>query len=289
MIKKLIFGTANFVKNYGLVRNKQTNKQIIQILKYLKKKKIFSLDTSIEYRSVDKKIKLSKFRKWKIITKINLQRFEKYKDEKKIIQELSILIKKNAKNIGVKQIHTLLIQNTNFLLTKNGHRFFFILKKFKKLSLVNRIGYSIYNFNTIKQLVRNFKPDMIQCPCNIFDNRISKKKISLFIKEKKIEIHARSIFLKGSLLLKAKNLPKQILQWREKYKEFDDWIEKNNHSRLEVCINFVLNNPLVNKVIIGADNLQQLKQILNIKKRRKIKIPKKFFLTDENLLNPSKW
>ena len=50
MIKKLIFGTANFVKNYGLVRNKQTNKQIIQILKYLKKKKfsVLTLQSSTE-------------------------------------------------------------------------------------------------------------------------------------------------------------------------------------------------------------------------------------------------
>lgn len=289
MINKLIFGTANLINNYTLIRNKQANKQIIQILNHLKKKKILNLDTSIEYKNVDKKIKLSRFEKWKIITKINLQRFEDYKDENKIIQKLSILIKKNAKNIGVKQIHTLLIQNTNFLLKKNGHRFFFILRKIKEYGLVNKIGYSIYDFNTIRSLVKNFKPDIIQCPCNIFDNRINNKQISLFIKKKKIEIHARSIFLKGSLLLKAKNLPKQISQWREKFKEFEDWVKKNNYSRLEVCMNFVLNNHMVNKVIIGADNLQQLKQILNIKKRRKIKIPKKFFITDQNLLNPSKW
>ena len=32
-----------------------------------------------------------------------------------------------------------------------------------------------------------------------------------FVTEKKIEIHARSIFLKGSLLLKAKKLPKSGL------------------------------------------------------------------------------
>ena len=289
MIKKLIFGTANIIKNYSLVGKKQTNKQTIQILRHLKKKKIYSLDTSIEYKNVDKKIKLSKFKKWKIITKINLQRFENYKNETKIIQSLSILVKNNAKNIGVKQIHTLLIQNTNFLLTKNGRRFFSILKKFKQHGPINKIGYSIYDFDTIKQLVRNFKPDIIQCPCNIFDNRINDKKISLFIKEKKIEIHARSIFLKGSLLLKAKKLPKKISQWKEKFIELDEWVKKNNYSRLEVCINFVLNNPLVDKIIIGADNLQQLNQILNIKRKRKTKVPKKFFITDENLLNPSKW
>ena len=87
MNNKLIFGTAQFAGNYGFINNKKnfSKKNIIKILNYLIKKKIYSLDTSVEYKNVDKKIKFSKFNNWKIITKINLNRFKNFKSEEKII------------------------------------------------------------------------------------------------------------------------------------------------------------------------------------------------------------
>ena len=61
------------------------------------------------------------------------------------------------------------------------------------------IGVSLSNFRTFKSCLKyNF--DIIQVPLNVFDQRILNKKIINIIKRKNIAIHARSIFLQGSLL-----------------------------------------------------------------------------------------
>ena len=36
-----------------------------------------------------------------------------------------------------------------------------------KKGYLEKFGYSIYNFNILTNLIKNFRPDLIQCPYNI--------------------------------------------------------------------------------------------------------------------------
>ncbi len=292
MSKRLIFGTAQFNENYGFTnfnKKRLSRKKIIEILNYLKNNKIYTLDTSIEYKNVDKKIKLSKYNNWKIITKVNLNRFKYIKNENKITNYLIKLVKVNARNLGVKKIEALLIHNVDNLFKPNGRVFFLALKKLKKLGYINKFGYSIYNFGLLEKIINNFKPDIIQCSYNIFDTRLDDKKIIKSIKNNKIEVHARSIFLQGLLLLPLKDLPKKFMKWKKNFKEWDEWTKKNNCSKLETCMNFVKSNNLIDGIIFGVQDLNQLKQILKIKFKKKILLPNNLFSNDINLINPLKW
>lgn len=292
MSKRLIFGTAQFNENYGFTNVKKkrlSRKKIIEILNYLKNNKIYTLDTSIEYKNVDKKIKLSKFGNWKIITKVNLNRFQYIKSENKITNYLIKLVKANARSLGVKKIEALLIHNVYNLFKPNGRAFFLALRKLKKLGYINKFGYSIYNFDLLEKIINNFKPDIIQCSYNIFDTRLDNKKIIRSIKNNKVEVHARSIFLQGLLLLPLEDLPKKFTKWKKNFKKWDDWTKKNNYSKLEICMNFVKSNDLIDGIIFGVEDLHQLKQILKIKFKKKILLPNNLFSNDIDLINPLKW
>ena len=52
---KIILGTANFGKNYGLFKNKVDKNEIKSILNYATKNKIKYLDTAEEYNKLDYK------------------------------------------------------------------------------------------------------------------------------------------------------------------------------------------------------------------------------------------
>ena len=59
-------------------------------------------------------------------------------------------------------------------------------------------------------------------------------------------------------------------------------------SNLSGCLNFVQNNKYIDQILIGVDNIKQLKEITNVKTNKKIKYPN-ICSKNEKLINPSKW
>ena len=111
----------------------------------------------------------------------------------------------------------------------------------------------------------NYNIDLIQIPLNLFDRRFEKQGYLEKFKKKHIEIHTRSIFLQGLLL--ENKVPKNFKPWTRNFKQIDEWTSLNNISKLQACIQYILGIAEVDKVIIGVNNLRQLKQIVkNFKK-----------------------
>ena len=145
----------------------------------------------------------------------------------------------------------------------------------------------IYNFKKLKKTVKDFCPDIIQCSYNIFDTRLYEKNLIKIIKRKKIKVHARSIFLQGLLLCDYDTIPSKFSKWRNMFDRWEEWIKLNKVSKLEACINFVINDRNIDKIIIGVKDIKELKDILKTRKNKK-EYPS-FFFKNDNLINPSKW
>jgi len=162
-----------------------------------------------------------------------------------------------------------------------------VLKDLKKNKIINNFGFSIYNFKKLKKTVKDFCPDIIQCSYNIFDTRLYEKNLIKIIKRKKIKVHARSIFLQGLLLCDYDTIPSKFSKWRNMFDRWEEWIKLNKVSKLEACINFVINDRNIDKIIIGVKDIKELKDILKTRKNKK-EYPS-FFFKNDNLINPSKW
>ena len=105
----------------------------------------------------------------------------------------------------------------------------------------------------------------------------------------KVKIQARSIFLQGILLKDIKNLPIYFQKWKKHFLNFKFYNLKNKLDKISMCINFVNNNKNIDQIIIGVQSINELKQILSYKKRKKILLPENFFSSKINLINPIKW
>lgn len=151
------------------------------------------------------------------------------------------------------------------------------------------IGVSFYETNKFSKTLERYKLDFIQVPYNIFDNRFFSKKIINIIKTKKIEVHVRSIFLRGMLLSDPQLIQRKYPDFIDDYKRFELICKKNKMIKLQYCINYALNNNFVNKIVIGADSLRSINEIItsvkNYKKLRHI------FLKPKNskILDLRKW
>ena len=98
----------------------------------------------------------------------------------------------------------------------------------------------------------------------------------------------RSIFLQGLLLIDPSKLPKKFLKWKERFEIFKYQMSVNRVKNLDACINFVQNNKYIDKVLIGVDNLNHLKEIVSVKSYNKIKFPN-IHVENKKLIDPSKW
>ena len=101
---------------------------------------------------------------------------------------------------------------------------------------------------------------MIQIPLNILDRRINLKKISKIAKKEKIELHVRSIFLQGILLKEKCQIPSYFNKWSKILSKWNKWCLDNKLSKLQACINFIFNNEIADKIIIGIRNSKSSKR-----------------------------
>ena len=185
---RLVIGTANFTQKYGAYPTKVNLSEVRKIISYANKNNIFKIDTADAYLR-DKKIFKNISSKLKFSSKIEPDRnwISLEYCQKKLDKHLSFL--------NTRKINTLLIHNSDVLLSKNGDKIFKNLENLKN-KYFNKIGISIYDTDCLKFIIPNYNLDVVQCPYNFLDRRIITTHWFDKLKSQSIEIHARSIFFK---------------------------------------------------------------------------------------------
>ena len=103
------------------------------------------------------------------------------------------------------------------------------------------------------------------------------------------EIHARSIFLQGLLLMKHDVIPSKFAKWRSLLNRWDKFNNYDHIKKIETALNYVLSLDEVDKVVIGFQSEKELEQVSELFKTKKIFIPENLMSNDELLLNPNNW
>ncbi len=278
---KVILGVTQFGLNYGLLNQHNLNKKkkLKQILKYSKKKGINSLYTSPYYGNANKFLASENLNNFTIYIKFKSQDLFK----KNFSKEIKKIKKKLKKNDLI-----LMLDGFEKLKKREKLKIYNILLDLKKDKKINRFGYSIYSFINLKKICHEFKPNILQCPYNVIDRRLEEKKLLQFLKINKIEIHVRSIFLQGLLILHYSKHSSKFSKWKKIFKKFHDQIQYYKISNLDGCLNFIEKNKYIDKILLGVDNIDQLQEICSFKYNGKVKFPK-IYVKDERLINPSKW
>jgi aryl-alcohol dehydrogenase-like predicted oxidoreductase len=285
--KKIIIGTAQFIANYGIKNRKIkiTKNKATTILKYCEKNKINILDTSDVYPCFKKFLPSYNLKNWKISLKISDDLFVKLFKKKRFTYFCNKILSKFKK----KKIDYLFFHNTKSLLCKDGKNIYLEVQDLKKKGVIKKIGVSVYNLKEINNIIKNFRIDVIQIPFNVFDQRIKSERILKKLKSLKIEIHARSIFLQGLLLMKEKQLPKKFLMFDKHFKKWFQFYKKNKLSPLNECLNFAFNNTFIDKYVIGVDSIENLKEIINCKIKKNKRNYNNLKSENKFLIDPRTW
>jgi aryl-alcohol dehydrogenase-like predicted oxidoreductase len=149
----------------------------------------------------------------------------------------------------------------------------------------SKIGLSVYETKEIEDEMRiySYSYDIYQFPINVLDTRFLKYLKPLEVQH--FEIHARSVFLQGLLLMRE--LPAWIsTETMLKIHSFRNICNQKKLQYYEVALGWVLGLKDIDYVIVGVNSAEQLKQLLEVKP---LKWDYDFSITDEKVLNPRKW
>jgi len=277
---KLAIGTVQFGLDYGITNQsgQVTIKEVKGILDFAKDNGIDTLDTASGYGNSEKVLGEVGVDNYQIITKtISLKNgFDKVIDG--FYQSLD--------DLSQKQVEGLLIHNIQDIENKQFSALFNKLNELKQQGLIKKIGFSTYTPEQVNFLLENFDFNIIQVPFNVFDTRLIQSGQLQALKSKGVEIHARSVFLQG-VLLDFDNLSDYFLTWKAQFTEYQAMVKNSGLSLLEYALNFVLSVQEIDRVLVGVNNEQQLREIvLSLKGLDGLE---DYFINDINLLNPSLW
>ena len=125
---------------------------------------------------------------------------------------------------------------------------------------------------------------------NILDRRLETSGWMRKLKSSGVEVHVRSVFLQGLLLLKSNDRGQYFSRWSNYFKKFDRWVIETEQSPLGACLNFVNSYQEIDKIVVGVETTEQLREIVSsINNNYKISAPGYLEMRDIMLINPSKW
>ena len=104
-----------------------------------------------------------------------------------------------------------------------------------------------------------------------------------------IEVHTRSAFLQGLLVMPRTSIPEKFSSWCRTWDAWHDWLSVNEISAVQACLGFACSFPEVDRVVVGVETIAQLSQLIAAARSPfGMEFPD-IASTDESLINPSLW
>ena len=285
---KLALGTVQFGMDYGINSGiKVEQNEVLKIVNLARKSGIKLIDTAQLYGSSEKVLGNVNTVDFDIVTKSRAfeQDIINENEANLVINDLD----HSLKLLKQKSLYAFLVHHGEDLLKPGGEMIFNKLQILKEQGLVKKIGFSAYIDNQLIKIIERFDIDIIQLPMNILDNRLINNGLLNKLYSRGIEIHTRSVFLQGLLLMDMDKRPKYFDRWSNLWKFWYEWLTDNKLSPLEASIRYMISKPEISRVLVGVDNKEQLKNIVNASDGNVPTIPEQLKTDDPDLLNPGNW
>lgn len=287
-IAKIGFGTAQFGMPYGIVNKagQLTGDEARKILFEAQRKGVDLIDTAMSYGESEVCLGGIGVSNFKVVTKLPSIPV----GQTQISQWVNLQLKNSLLRLNLTSIYGLLLHKPGQLSQDYGLELAEVLVDLKKSGIVKKIGVSIYSPYELNNIINNGVIDIVQLPVNILDRRFLKSGWLQRLVDLNIEVHARSIFLQGLLLIPRSSLPGKFERWSPVWDAWEGILAHRNITALEGCLHYAMSLKQVSKLIIGVDSLSQTKDILSVVNRLIDFEPlPDLNFSDENLINPSKW
>ena len=128
--------------------------------------------------------------------------------------------------------------------------------------MVDKIGVSVYDAEQIDAVLRVFTPDIVQLPISVLDQRLLLNGRLERLKKEGVEIHARSVFLQGLLLMPLSRMPAYFDPIFPLLSRWHSAAQLQGMTLAQAALSYVRDIVFVDTVLVGVENLEQFRTCL---------------------------
>jgi aryl-alcohol dehydrogenase-like predicted oxidoreductase len=290
-VSRLALGTVQFGLPYGVSRDggRVPPVEVEAILRLAVESGLNTLDTAAAYGESEKVLGeiLGEDGRFSIITKTtpiraaSIDRAAVEKVERGFFDSLRLLRRG--------RVEALLVHDAGDILNPGGDRLWARLEALRDDGLIGKIGLSAYDAGEIDAALRRYPIELVQAPVSVFDQRLVISGSLERLAEAKVEVHARSVFLQGLLLMSpdegAAKLPQAkpaLAAWREALMEA-------GASPLSAALDFVLTQTAIGRAVIGVHSAAHLSACLAAARVAPALDYGRFVCHDLDMIDPRRW
>jgi len=277
---RLGIGTVQFGQAYGVsnTQGQVPRADVKLILALAAQAGIGLLDTAANYGEAEAVLSGNDLKPFRIVSKTcGVQHG---------VHAVIARVRESVRILGA--VDMLLVHSAKDLLGPSGITLWRALQALKAEGIIGGVGISTYVADDPVALAERFRPDAMQLPFSLLDQRLLRDGSLGRLKKLGVEIHARSLFLQGLLFMAEP--PEKLRDARPMLERVRAEIARVGTTPLAAALGFVLSRPEIDVAVVGLTGLGQLREMISAVLSP---LPEMDWqgcaLSDERILTPSLW
>ncbi|MFZ5718527.1 MAG: bifunctional regulator KidO [Pseudomonadota bacterium] len=164
--------------------------------------------------------------------------------------------------LGVERVDTIVVSSATDLFSPMGPLLWDRLRALKDEGVCRRIGVPVYASDDPVGVARRFKPDVVQAPASLLDQRLLLDGSLATIADLGVEVHLRSIFLNGVLFLPPDRAPSHLKAAAGRISRARRLIAEGRSDPLQAALGFALTRPEASHVLVGVTSAAEMSAVV---------------------------
>lgn len=166
------------------------------------------------------------------------------------------------RRLELPRAEAIVVQAAGDLFGPHGDDVWARLLKLRDEGLFELVGVSVFASDDPLGIVKRFKPDIIQAPASLLDQRLLVDGTLATLAEMGVEVQLRSIFLQGLLFLPPDRIPGPLKGAASRLSRARRMIAEGRSDPLQAALGFALSRPEAASIIVGVASAAELQAII---------------------------
>lgn len=198
--------------------------------------------------------------------------------------------RRSLERLGIARAEGLLVQSAEDLHGPDGPALWARLERLKGEGLFQKIGFSAHAEDDPATLARRYNPDVVQVPASMLDQRLVADGTLDKLAAQGVEVHLRSVFLKGLLFMDREALPACLTHAGPRLSRIRRMLAESGADPLQAALSFAMDRPEASAVIVGVASAAELRAVIAASYQPAPRLDwTALSLEDRTALDPRQW